>query len=324
MHVDRYEPRMAADWDAFVRSSRNGTFLFERGYMDYHADRFRDHSLVVRHEDEWLAVLPAHAAGNRIASHEGLSYGGLVLAPRMKAPIFLRVFEALLLHLHQAGFTTLDYKTVPHIYHRQPSEDDRYALFRVGAELTRRDVLSVVSVVDRLPYQHRRERGLKKARAAGITIQPESNYLEFWSLLAATLDERFGAEPVHTLDEIRLLRDRFPSNIFLHTARSTTGELLAGVVTYRSERAIHAQYIAASPAGRESHALDLLFDELLHDVSHDCWYFDFGSSHEEAGRVINEGLIEQKEGFGARSVVHDRYRIDLTAVRPGMLTEVLR
>ena len=156
MHVDRYEPLMAADWDAFVRSSRNGTFLFERGYIEYHADRFRDHSLVVRHEDEWLAVLPAHATNNRIASHDGLSYGGLVIAPRMKAPIFLRVFEAVFLHLQQAGFTTLDYKTVPHIYHRQPAEDDRYALFRVGAELIRRDVLSVVSLADRLPYQHRR------------------------------------------------------------------------------------------------------------------------------------------------------------------------
>jgi hypothetical protein len=324
MQVERYEPRMAADWDAFVRSSRNGTFLFERGYMDYHADRFRDHSLVVRHEDEWLAVLPAHAMGNRIASHDGLSYGGLVIGPRMKAPISLRVFEAVFLHLLRTGFTTLDYKTVPHIYHRQPAEEDRYALFRVGAELIRRDVLSVASLADRLPYQHRRARGIKKARAAGVTVQQEADFRDYWSLLMATLDERFGAEPVHTLDEIQLLRERFPSNIRLNTARSATGVLIAGVVTYVSEVAVHAQYIAASPAGRESHALDLLFDELLGDVSHDCTYFDFGSSHEEAGRVINEGLIDQKEGFGARSVVHDRYRVDLTAIRPGMLTEALR
>lgn len=324
MHVDRYEPRMAADWDAFVRSSRNGTFLFERGYMDYHADRFRDHSLVVRQEDEWLAVLPAHANGNRIASHDGLSYGGLVIGPRMKSPLFLHMFEAVLLHLQQVGLATLDYKTVPHIYHRQPAEEDRYALFLAGAMLTRRDVLSVVSLGDRLPYQHRRERGIKKARMAGVMVRPESDFREYWSLLATTLDERFGAIPVHSLDEIHCLRERFPSNIFLHTARSAAGELLAGVVTYRSDRAIHAQYIAASPSGRDSHALDFLFDELLGDVSHDCWYFDFGSSHEEAGRVINEGLIDQKEGFGARSVVHDRYRIDLTAIRPGRLTEALR
>ena len=42
------------------------------------------------------------------------------------------------------------------------------------------------------------------------------------------------------------------------------------------------------------------------------------------GRVINTGLIDQKEGFGARSVAHDHYRIDLTAVRPGILTGALK
>jgi hypothetical protein len=325
MHVECFQPKLAAEWDAFVRSSRNGTFLFERGYMDYHAERFPDRSLIVRDaEGEMIAILPAHATGDTIATHDGLSFGGLVVDARMKLPLYLRAFEAILLQLRDAGFATFDYKTTPHIYHRQPAEEDRYALFLLGAALTRRDVLSVVALGDRLPYQHRRQRGIKKAKAAGVTVQPEAEFRGFWSLLAATLAERFGAEPVHTLAEIQQLRERFPANILLHTARSAADELVAGVVTYRSDRVVHAQYIAASPAGRETQALDFVFDHLLGDVGHDCSYFDFGSSHEDAGRVINEGLIEQKEGFGARSVVQDRYRIDLTAIRPGILTEALR
>ena len=120
-----------------------------------------------------------------------------------------------------------------------------------------------------------------------------------------------------------MLRARFPANIRLHTARRDN-ELLAGVVVYLSDRVAHAQYIAASPRGREVCALDLLFDHLINDPSHDGDYFDLGGSHEDGGRVINEGLIDQKEGFGARSVAHDHYRIDLTAVRPGVLTGALR
>src|SRR5690242_1101948 len=113
--------------------------------MDYHRDRFADHSLLVRDpEGELVAVLPAHAAGDTVGSHRGLSYGGLVIGPGMKAPLFLRAFEAVLLKLQRAGFAALDYKTVPAIYHRQPAEEDRYALFLLGAQLTRRDVLSVV------------------------------------------------------------------------------------------------------------------------------------------------------------------------------------
>jgi hypothetical protein len=322
--VERYRDSDAAAWDAFVRASRNGTFLFERAYMDHHRDRFADHSLLVRDpEGELVAVLPAHAAGDRIASHDGLSYGGMVFGPGMKAPLLLRVFESVLFELRDLGFTTLDYKTIPPIYHRQPAEEDRYALFMLGARLTRRDMLSVVPHNDRLPYQQRRARGVKKAQAAGVVVQSETDFGEFWDLLSATLAERFDATPVHSLAEIRSLRDGFPLNIRLFTARRD-GQLLAGVVVYESARVAHAQYIAASPAGREFCALDLVFDCLLNDVYRDHAYFDFGGSHEDGGRVINAGLIDQKEGFGARSVAHDHYRIDLAAVRSGILTGALK
>lgn len=324
MIVEHYRDTDRTTWDAFVRASRNGTFLFERGYMDYHRDRFTDHSLVVRDPDgELVAVLPANAAGDTVGSHHGLSYGGLVIGPGLKVPSFLRAFEALLLALQNAGFAALEYKPVPHIYHRQPAEEDRYALFLLGTQLTRRDLLSVVNCDDRLPYQQRRARGIRKARSAGVTVQPGSDFSDFWDLLAATLADRFEATPVHSLPEIQALRDRFPANIRLHTARLET-ELLAGVVTYESDRAVHAQYIAASPRGRDLCALDLVFDHLLNDPAADHAYFDFGSSHEDAGRAINAGLIDQKEGFGARSVAHDHYRIELTAVRPGILTGALR
>jgi len=324
VNVERYRDADAAAWDAFVRASRNGTFLFERGYMDYHRDRFADHSLFVRDvEGELIAILPAHAAGDTVASHRGLSYGGLVIGPAMKARLFLRTFEAVLLALRDAGFAALEYKTVPPIYHRQPAEEDRYALFLLGARLIRRDMLSVVRRDDRLPYQQRRARGIKKALAAGVAVQSEAGFGEFWDLLTGTLAERFDAIPVHALAEIERLRDRFPDNIRLHTARRH-GDLLAGVVTYETDRVAHAQYIAASPAGREVGVLDLVFDRLLNDPARGQAYFDFGGSHEDGGRSINAGLIDQKEGFGARSVAHDHYRIDLTAVRPGILTEALR
>ena len=52
-------------------------------------------------------------------------------------------------------------------------------------------------------------------------------------------------------------------------------------------------------------------------------YFDFGISNEQGGRKLNRGLIDQKEGFGARAVVHDHYAIDFAAWRPGQLVEAL-
>ncbi len=324
MRVERYDDRLSLEWDDFVRASKNGTFLLERGYMDYHRDRFPDHSLLVRDDGGWLlAVLPAHADGPRLVSHGGLTYGGFVSGPGMKTPLMLGVFEAAAEHLRREAFTAWIYKTIPHIYHRHPAEEDRYSLFLAGAALTRRDVLTVVDARDRQPYQERRARGVQKARRQGLAVAEEPAFAEFWEILCDNLRQRHHAEPVHTLAEIELLRARFPAHIRLFTCRGA-GRLLGGVVIYESARTAHVQYIASTEEGRRGGALDLLFDALLTGPFADKPYFDFGISNEDGGRVLNRGLIDQKEGFGARAVAHDQYTLDLAAWEPGRLARALR
>ena len=45
-NIQRYTSDKQAEWDAFIAQSKNGTFLMQRGYMDYHSDRFVDCSLM--------------------------------------------------------------------------------------------------------------------------------------------------------------------------------------------------------------------------------------------------------------------------------------
>lgn len=322
MTPERYEARHQAEWDAFVAASKNGTFLLARGYMDYHADRFRDHSLLVREEGQLLAVLPAHEDGQRLISHGGLTYGGFLTGATMKVPLMLAAFEAVADYLLARGFRAWVYKTVPHIYHRQPAEEDRYALFLAGAALTRRDVLTVVDRRDRLPYQQRRVRSVQKARKQGLAAAEDSDFAGYWEVLARNLRARYNVAPVHAPAEIELLRARFPENIRLFTCRKA-GALLGGVVIYESARTAHVQYIASTDEGRDQGALDLVFDDLLTRVYADKPYFDFGISNEEGGRRLNRGLIDQKEGFGARAVAHDQYEIDLTAWEPGRVLRAM-
>lgn len=309
MRIERYRPELAAEWNAFVAASRNATFLLDRGYMDYHQDRFHDHSLVLRDADgRIVALLPANEDGAALHSHAGLTYGGLVLDARSGAADVLDMFGAIRAHLADFGLGALHYKTIPWIYHRQPAEDDRYALFRLGARLSRRDVLTVVPRLERLPYQERRSRGIKAARKAGVGVQESDDYAGFWQVLSDNLEARHGVRPVHSLEEIRQLHARFPRAIRLFTA-TQDGTVVAGAVIYESDRVAHVQYISADEAGRRVRALDLLFDVLLNDAYRDKPYFDFGISNEQSGQVLNIGLVEQKEGFGGRSVVHDHYEL---------------
>jgi len=307
-----FEPYEDADgprWDSFIAGSRNGTFLFQRGYMDYHRDRFQDASLLIGNEGGLIAVLPASRSGDKLVSHGGLTYGGLVVDDRMTSGQSLALFQALAEHLAAAGVGSLLYKTIPSIYHRVPTEEDLYALFRLDARLVRRDVLSVIDNRTRLPFQERRRRGAKKAAARNMIVSESGDWAGFWNLLAARLDEKYGTRPVHSVEEIRLLAERFPGNIRLFTC-SDGPDMMSGVVIYDTGQVAHAQYIAASEEGRQNGAQDLLFDRLIATFAERRW-FDFGISNEQNGHVLNEGLAAYKEGFGARTIVHDFYELSL-------------
>jgi len=311
LSVQRYAPDRKAEWDAFVGSAKNATFLFHRDYMDYHAQRFIDHSLIIEHDGTPIALLPAHEGEGVLRSHGGLTYGGLIIGDAMTTALMLAVFEALMSYAREAGFEVLRYTTVPTIYHRRPAEEDRYALFRIGAKLVRCDVLSVVSPAAGASRQTRRRRAAAKAVKAGIMIVEDNDFPAFWPVLEAVLSERHDTAPVHTLAEIELLHGRFPDHIRLFNARDGSGEILAGAVIYESVQVAHVQYMATSAAGRGNGALDLVLSHLLDQVFVTKRWFDFGISNEAEGRTLNEGLIEFKEGFGGRAVVHDFYQLDL-------------
>lgn len=307
------EDRVA--WDAFVAQSKNGTFLFQRDYMDYHADRFPDASLMAYDDDGAIrALLPATRREDELSSHGGLTYGGFVTDKRMTAEAMLGVLEASLDHLCRAGVTTLLYKAVPYIYHRSPAEEDLYALFVHGAEVRRRDVLSVLDYGAERDWRDRLRSRIRKvgtARRAGLQVRQSDEYERFWELLTANLAQRHSVRPVHTVDEIKVLAGRFPDRIQLFAAYRGTA-LEAGAVTYLSDTVCHAQYSANSEYGRTVRCLDLVYAHIIDAFRGRVRYFDFGISNEQDGS-LNQGLIDYKESFGARTVVHDTYRLTLPA-----------
>ena len=310
--IIKYDASMAARWDEFARLSRNGTLLHQRGYMDYHSDRFMDCSLIAMREDKLCALLPACVDGDTLWSHRGLTYGGwLVPLKHFDATVMIEVMDAACQWMADKGIKRLVYKPVPHIYHRYPSEEDLYALFRHQARLIETNISTTIGLTCPLPLDRGNKSGANAARKAGIQVGPSDDWQGYWNLLSSLLDERYGTRPVHTLDEMRLLQGRFPNDIRLYTA-TLHGELLAGVVMYLSQPVAHCQYIGASPQGKDSKALTLLFDYLIGEATKSGYrYFDFGISNEDHGRYLNEGLVRQKSRLGGRGIVYNTFEIDL-------------
>ena len=310
MEARLYTEQDKAVWDSFVRQSKNGTFLFLRDYMDYHRDRFQDHSYMIWEKDKLLTILPANKSDDTLVSHGGLTYGGFVVSKELKLTALADFFPRFLAELASQGVSAFLYKTIPHIYHSSPSEEDRYCLFRTGATCYRTDVLTVIDYRDRGPYQERRVRSINRAKKSGITVRPSQDYAQFWEILSANLQMRYGLQPVHTSEEISLLASRFPDEIRLYGAfEGDTME--AGAVVYLTTNVCHVQYNAASLRGKELAAQDVLMDHLVETHRQSARYFDFGVSTEKEGRHLSGGLVDYKEGFGARTIVHDFFRLQL-------------
>lgn len=309
--IQGYDPSLCGEWNGFVADARNATFLFDRGYMDYHSDRFSDASMVAFRDGKIVGLLPANRAGSTLHSHQGLTYGGWIL-PRnhFDASGFLLLWDAWLAHCRAEGYTEILYKPLPPIYHFFPSQADEYALFRCGAERMEVNLSSTVDLRRNRGFNTLMRRQLRKAAQTGLAVEETDDVAAFVAMLAECLRERHGAVPVHSAAELALLRSRFPDRIRLF-AVFADGAMQAGVCVYDAGTVAHAQYIASTPEGRRLHLLPLVFNHLIGNVFADRRYFDFGISNEDHGRVLNEGLLRQKTAFGGDPTVYSRYRIKL-------------
>ena len=308
--IERYTPDKESEWNSFVDSSRNGTFLHKRGYMDYHAHRFADHSLMFYCGTELAAILPAHIKDDSFCSHNGLTYGGLLLPDSTTTAEVLELFGEMLKYLNTNTATTrIIYKPTPHIYHRYPCEEDLYALFRNGAMLSERKVSSAIPLQEPLPISGRRK--LTEKTKSSLRIVEDGDLAEFWDILNERLQDKYDTAPVHSIDEIALLKERFPENIKLFCVADNGNNILGGVVLFITDRVVHMQYSATTAEGRRISALDYLYEELINNRFANKAYFDFGISVEDGGRYLNNGLISYKERMGGRAVIYDTYIIDI-------------
>ena len=153
IRIIQYHSVFHREWDEFVASCVNATFMHQRPYMDYHSNRFSDCSLMAYDEGKLLAVLPANRKLSTLYSHQGLTYGGwLYRQKHFDGTVMMQIMESAMAWMKAHNVRTWYYKPVPHIYHRYPAEEDLYALFRVGATLCESNLSTSVLLSNPLAF----------------------------------------------------------------------------------------------------------------------------------------------------------------------------
>ncbi|RTK92303.1 MAG: GNAT family N-acetyltransferase [Rickettsiales bacterium] len=311
LKIEKYLLSYKSSWDEFILNAKNGHFMFYRDYMEYHSDRFKDHSLIFTYEGSIVALLPANIVDNVLYSHQGLTFGGLIFDKDMKSTLMIDIFSILIQYLKDLNIKKLVYKNIPYIYCTMPAQEDLYALFKFGAKLSRVDITSTIDLSTKIGFSGGRKDGIRKARNSKLKVVKSDNYTAFYQILEEVLTSKHQVKPTHTLREIELLAKTFPQYISLYNTVNQDNTVLAATLIFEMNHWVHVQYIASSEQGKKLGALDILFQELINTIYSDKKIFDFGTSTESQGKVLNRGLIAQKEGFGARAVVHNLYELDI-------------
>ena len=179
----RYDPAEWRRWDEFVEASNNGHFMHRRGYMEYHADRFDDFSLLFERGQALVAVLPAHRRGDVLVSHDGLPFAGLLTRQRSRLATLEEIAGALLAFMECEGLHRLVYRPVPFPYHRAPAEEDQWTLERLGARITDVKVGSLLPRRDAPSLRKERRRAARLAQRSGVRVGRSKDFGAFMELL---------------------------------------------------------------------------------------------------------------------------------------------
>jgi len=310
--VKKYDQNDYKIWNEFTAQAKNATFLFHRDFMEYHKDRFQDFSLLVYQDEKLISILPANKVGNSLYSHQGLTYGGLVYTSKLKAEKVEVVLDAVLLFLKENLFEIFYYKPIPNFYFPEGNNEVDFFLFKRGAVIDRKEMNLAVNLELPLQISKSKLKHFRRIEDLDLDIMEDDDFNPFWStILEPRLLEKFNAKPVHTKEEILLLKQKFPENIRQYSVYQND-EIIAGITIFETENVVKSQYGATSKKGEEVRALDFLFINLIEKYKRKGKrFFDMGIVNEENESGYHSGLLKQKEELGCTVYNQDFYKIEI-------------
>ncbi|MCC5788628.1 MAG: hypothetical protein JJT75_03255 [Opitutales bacterium] len=235
-----------------------------------------------------------------------MPFGGLVLARDVGVNEISKMLDLLSKHMREEGFSRLILTPMPSLYQEIEGDELEALLQERGALLRESRLTSMLRVnADGLPGLLS-SRYLKKIRQGRRRYPLEFGITEdageIWPSLEHFLQERFGRDPVHSLEEIRELKRAFPENIYFLTAKEEA-RLVGGLLVFVFKNVLRLQaYFRATENQPDylSARLDLFAMKTFADSCRIC---DVGTSYDPCSGKLQDGVNWYKEHLGARGIL---------------------
>lgn len=322
--IQIYNDGYYSAWDRFVLAeSCNGTFEQTRNFLSYHPEgRFLDHSLLFFKGQTLMAVMPAHIVEEngikRLLSHEGSTFGGIVLGRGFKKIADIEaVLDDLTAYARENGFAEIELKMTSNLYAHEPVEVLDYFLQQYGFYDTKElgfyirvEGLSSSQILESFSASRRRD--LRKSWKNDLTfreLESEEEIGTFYGILEANM-QKFSKHPVHTMEELLgfkrvRLRDIVHFYGVFHEGRMIAGGMAFG---FGNGEVFHVQYLASDQARLDLFPNDFLYYSMIVHAQEKGWRdISFGTSTLDHGRTLNRSLALFKSGFGTDMYVNRVY-----------------
>jgi hypothetical protein len=307
--VLKYSQEYKEQWDTFVDLAKNATFLFKRDFMEYHKDRFEDFSLLAFDKNNNLiAILPANIKDDTVYSHQGLTYGGIAILNPLKFTDYVRVFQEILYFLKCKNISSITIKELPWIYSSNKSDYFKSLVNILEGEIIRSEISLAVDLSNRIGFSSSKRQSISMSKKNNLTIKESDSCSEFWNeILIPNLWRKFKEKPVHTLEEISMLKNKFPKDIRQFNVYKEE-KIIAGVTIFASNGVAHSQYSSGKHEFNSLRGLDYLLDYFINDCFTEKAHFSFGTSTSNKKSQINRGLFTWKQGFGSSPISQNIYK----------------
>lgn len=317
----KYSDEYEAEWDEFVElRSKNSTFLHKRKFFNHNTlNKDNDSSFLFFKKNRILAVFPAsfYIRGEKkiLHSHQRSTYGGFVFSNECSINELDLIIKLTIEQAKAAGFSEVIIRPSFSIYHTILAQEQEYLLWKNGFKIATRELELAIDLRMEFvkEYSDATRRNIKKAARSGVSTIETDNIDEYWGIVEKNLAEKHNTKPVHTLKEVKLLREMIGNEKVRLFCAVLESKIIAGIMTFSAnKKVIHAQYIASDSMYQDLRPLNCVIDNIAAKAKSEKFtYFNLGMVTEPGGSELNEGLCRFKEGFGARGVLRDTMHLIL-------------
>lgn len=295
----------------------NGEFIGTLDYLSYHpSGRFIDDSIIVQEPNSGNIKSVVMAASiqdkNTIISHPGTTFSGPIFKSNQGVDEINEVLN-LLLEYYENKYSEIEFRIQPTSYSSQPLEDLTYLLNKKGYNFGYTALANVIHLTDikkeedilRLYGTSRRNQVRKLIRASNYDFQKKDNIDEkIWENINNNLESRYDTSPTHSFSDITNLQNKFPNHIIPYTTYRNDGEYGASAVVFKFKNVFHTQYLDVNYHLRKDYPNVFLIHNLIKTaIAEGFTMFSFGSSTENGGEAINQGLYNFKKYFGGGRIL---------------------